>query len=129
MTAEELRIKLSNESIVNKKWPDHLEVDADTYANACQAIFDWAVEQDGVDVSKDFTLKRQTISFGINNGIMFKNVELILTHSQESELQTFGYLNMDELRVIYNLLLHEYISYENIDAINLIHKIRSLIGE
>jgi hypothetical protein len=39
------------------------------------------------------------------------------------------YLNMNELKVIYNLLDSHYINYENVDAINLIRKIRNLIGE
>jgi hypothetical protein len=46
-----------------------------------------------------------------------------------TKLMETTYLNMNELKVIYNLLDSHYINYENVDAINLIRKIRSLIGE
>jgi hypothetical protein len=37
------------------------------------------------------------------------------------------YLNMNELKVIDNLLDSHYINYENVDAINLIRKIRKIL--
>jgi len=39
------------------------------------------------------------------------------------------YLNYNEIKILYRLLEYEYISYGNIEAINLVRKIRSMIGE
>ncbi len=38
-------------------------------------------------------------------------------------------LTIDEIKTLYNLLKHQYISYENIDAINLVRKLGRLIDE
>ncbi len=118
MTANELRQKLNHEYGFTK--PDHLDVDADTYANACQAIFDSVDEGDGEFV------KETRVAFGINNGLMFHNVELILMQDKPEEEM---YLSLNDLKVIYGLLSHHYVSYENIEAIQLIRKIQGLIGD
>ena len=39
------------------------------------------------------------------------------------------YLTKEELKTIYELLEHEYISYENIAAIQLVRKIRNILNE
>jgi hypothetical protein len=65
-TTEELRRKFNNEFRLSK-WPATYEVDSETYANVCQTIFEWAGD-----------LGLVKIAIGPNNGIMFKNVELIL---------------------------------------------------
>jgi len=69
MTAEQL-IELFNNSFVLGKWPDRYEVDANTYANACQFVFTRRGGNREVD-------GKVRISLGPNNGLMFKNVELI----------------------------------------------------
>jgi len=59
-----------------KEWPKTYEVDAETYALVCQAIFDHELEIQFPDTKLDvFALQ---IAVGPNNGLMFKNVELIL---------------------------------------------------
>ncbi len=120
MTAIELRQKLNHEYGILKPWPDHLDVDADTYANACQAVFD------SVDNSDGEFVKEEKVALGTNNGIMFKNVELILIPDKSTETT---YLNLNDLKVLYGLLDHQYVSYENVEAIQLIRKIRGLIGD
>lgn len=37
------------------------------------------------------------------------------------------YLSKRELEIIYKLLEHQYISYENHEAIKLVHKIRNIV--
>jgi hypothetical protein len=83
MTTEELRIKFNNEFGLGK-WPETYEVDTETYANICQSIFEhqaktvnmyWDVIEDG---EQKPDIKTVAISLGRSNGIMFKNVELIL---------------------------------------------------
>jgi hypothetical protein len=68
MTAQQLRDKLNREfGFIDRPWPRSIEVDADTYANCCQAIFDYVNEN----------LNKQ-VSLGVeNNGLIFKNIELI----------------------------------------------------
>lgn len=84
MTSNELR-KLFNDKFGNEKWPKTYEVDHETYANICQDIFDHHVQSktmfwDSVENAKDITdFQVIGIFLGLTkNGIMFKNVELIL---------------------------------------------------
>lgn len=80
MTVAELIYKFNTEFGLNK-WPDTYEVDADTYARACQAVFNNVFKsrkeiiwyQDG-----DKSFCQLNISFGENIGLLFKNVELVL---------------------------------------------------
>ncbi len=73
MTADELHRLLNDLYGRTKPWPKYREVDAETYANVCQEIFDNLIK----------TYPRADnhvyIALGpLTNGIMFKNVELIL---------------------------------------------------
>lgn len=43
MTANELRNKFNNEFGLSE-WPKTYEVDAETYGNVCQCIFDYLIE-------------------------------------------------------------------------------------
>lgn len=70
MTANELRNKLNDTYGLDNKWPEKLEVDHETYANCCQAIFDY--------LAKGNNNKFIDVAIGKYNGILFKNVELIL---------------------------------------------------
>ena len=75
MTAKELR-SVFNEKFGFTKWPAWFEVDAETYGNVCQEIFDKALEDQFPDVTpKTFRLQ---IAVGPSNGILYKGVELIL---------------------------------------------------
>lgn len=67
MRLTELRAHLNNTYGIVKNWPKTLEVDAETYANACQAIFDAGFKIGGV----------VDINVGDKNGLMYKGVELI----------------------------------------------------
>lgn len=73
MTAGELRNKMNTDYGVGE-WPKTLEVDPETYANACQAIFH----------SKEFMMDSLYIqvALGEHKGIMFRNVELLLTRTK-----------------------------------------------
>lgn len=80
MTADELIRKFNDEFGVHNPWPSQFEVDPETYSNCCQAVFDWAVRNKyeidfhyiGVNNAKVYG-----IALGPNNGLMFKNIELI----------------------------------------------------
>lgn len=80
MTANELRIKFNNEFGLGE-WPKSYEVDHETYANCCQDLFNWLYnnyEYNVYHIDKDQVFKSCEITIGPNNGLMFKNVELIL---------------------------------------------------
>lgn len=72
MTLEELRNKFNNEFGI-EKWPKTYEVDSDTYANICQGIFDYKIK----DENRMYPFLIE-VTVGLNNGIFFKGVELIL---------------------------------------------------
>lgn len=67
MTANALRAQFNATFGLSGEWPRAYRVDAETYANCCQAVFD--------NVNEDFN---KTVQLGIeHNGLMFKGVELI----------------------------------------------------
>lgn len=73
MTAEQLRNHFNRE-FENKEWPTTYEVSPFTYADVCDYIFkniDSMMANDG----NVFFIE---LAIGPNNGIIFKNVELIL---------------------------------------------------
>jgi len=57
---------------VEKPFPETMEVDAETFANICQEIFNKKAPQPAT------TTRVIQISIGKNNGIFFKGVEIIL---------------------------------------------------
>lgn len=73
MTIDELK-----QLLYEKNYPKTLNVDAFTYANVCQSVFDYlAKKEEAQYADPDFSMF--LISIGShNNGIMFKNVEIIL---------------------------------------------------
>lgn len=76
MTAQELISHFNRVYGIEKEWPKTYEVDAVTYANCCQFLFDEA--SDHVVFEYENFVSKQ-ISLGkVNRGLMFKNVELIL---------------------------------------------------
>ena len=72
MTINELRSKLNDFGL--NEFPKTFEVDAVTYANVCQGLFNHLEKCH----FRESDLQAITVSLGPNNGIMFKNVELIL---------------------------------------------------
>jgi len=78
MTAQTLREYLNTEYGLKKPWPKTLEVDAHTYACACQEIFDTFEKETVGNVGYLIEL-----ALGPHNGIMFKNVELILNEEKK----------------------------------------------
>lgn len=86
MTVEELKKYLYDEYPgLESQWPDKIEVDAETYGNVCQFLFEKCLRDDGLyfewDVNelgkRPFRQKIISLFLGPNNGIMFKSVELI----------------------------------------------------
>lgn len=72
MTANELKKYFNNTyNTLDKEWPKTFEVDAETYANCCQEIFNTKqkIRLNGI--------LWMEVSVGDNNGLMFKNIELI----------------------------------------------------
>lgn len=47
--------------------------------------------------------------------------------SLKDYLDSDGYLTIEELKTLYELLEHQYISYENIAVIQLVRKIRDIL--
>lgn len=76
MTAKELREYFSKEYGLEKPWPDSWEVDAETYANCCQEVFNALAP---ARESMKFKWGRlYYLSLGRKKGLMFKGVELVL---------------------------------------------------
>lgn len=75
MTAKELK-DLFNKEYGFNPWPPTYEVDAETYGNVCQAVFNNALDRQFPDVADEFFHLK--IVVGPNIGIMYQNVELIL---------------------------------------------------
>lgn len=74
MTAPEL-ISHFNRIFGLNGWPKTYEVDAETYANCCQYLFD----NDKYNWALGDKFQQKIIALGlIKNGLMFKGVELIL---------------------------------------------------
>ena len=68
MTAQELRHYFNEMYGMHTPWPETHEVDAETYANCCQYVFDDMYDENFIHVP---------IALGKNQGLIFKNVELI----------------------------------------------------
>jgi hypothetical protein len=77
VTANDLRTYLNGIS-KSIEYPIILEVDAETYADVCQEIFNWHVGNHLVILVPGTGCELTHLALGQNNGIMFKNVELIL---------------------------------------------------
>ncbi len=80
MTAQDIRKMIadfSNEHGIETPLPETMEVDPETYANVCQAIFDQKAPQDLATSQRVIT-----IGIGKHNGIFFKGVEIILKRQE-----------------------------------------------
>jgi len=73
MTANELRDKFINE-FKTGPWPPLYYVDHETYANVCQYVFEATHQRVNNDTIE--------LHLGINSGIMFNGVELILDYQK-----------------------------------------------
>lgn len=78
MTAEEL-IETFNETFGLGQWPKSYIVDAETYANCCQYIFNKLAEE---SLFSSISLYNVILFLGPHKGLVFKNVELILVNDK-----------------------------------------------
>ena len=85
MTSNELRAVFnswSNEHGIEWKPPETYEVDHETYANVIQSIFNDKLKFEDVSQFGE-NLFIVNVAVGLNSGIMFKNIELILKEFKE----------------------------------------------
>lgn len=83
MTAIELTELFNNKFGLNE-WPKIFEVDPNTYANICQELFSWKAKRVFINnIVND--IKWIELSIGPNDGIMFRNVELILKPRKDAK--------------------------------------------
>ena len=76
MTAAELRRHLDTISLgPNAQYLRVFEVDAATYGRVCADVFRWCREHNENMINRPPYVD---VALGVNGGIMFKNVELIL---------------------------------------------------
>jgi len=76
---EELIQYFNNTYGLEHKWPRRFEVSAELYGRACQMLINRTREDpDNVRLNWTGQVARVSIAIGPNNGIMFKNVELII---------------------------------------------------
>ncbi len=83
MTANELHSYFNRIFGMNEQWPETFEVDAATYGNCCQDIFNDYIGKVDDSITLDIQTKNvmvlmPTVRLGKNGGLMFRNVELIL---------------------------------------------------
>lgn len=81
LTADELAQKMNNEFTkdgINQPWPHSYEVDRDTYLNVLIRCLENPLRTDYYIDSSLQSVKLVVIPLGGNNGILFKNVELIM---------------------------------------------------
>jgi len=77
MTTIELRNYLKDNFRLDEPFPETFEVDAETYANVCQFLFNLKaeeMEEHGIEPIKYMA----KVWLGKHNGVLFKGVELIL---------------------------------------------------
>ncbi len=88
MTVQELRKSLEDQYGLHTKWPDRLLVDADTYANVCDFVFNRAVENNDPERGVNCNMRVggyyiiDNLGLGPHRGIMFKDVEISLRKSE-----------------------------------------------
>ena len=75
MKAEELLGIFNTKFGIEQKWPKSYEVDAETYGNVCQFVFEHTHNKTS---SPDENITWAEVALGPNDGIMFKDVELKL---------------------------------------------------
>lgn len=78
MNSDELVRHFNTVFGIRHPWPQTYIVDAETYGYCCQAVFDNTVKRLSEFLEDNTFVNTYAISLGHNNGIMFKNVELIL---------------------------------------------------
>jgi ribosomal protein L37AE/L43A len=83
MKAEEL-LGIFNTKFGLDGWPKSYEVDAETYGNVCQFIFEYSANKSN---SSDEGVIWTEVALGPNDGIMFKNVELKIKQPVYEDVQ------------------------------------------
>lgn len=80
MTINELRTKFVTDFGLSE-WPKAYEVDRETYNNVVMGIIELIIKREEYNLMR-FGAKEEykyvTLAFGPHNGIMFKNVELLV---------------------------------------------------
>jgi hypothetical protein len=80
-SAKELREYFNKEFGINKEWPRTFYVNSETYADCCQEVFDWHIitqKHHRIANLDSEPYHKIELSLGLNNGLKFKNVELLL---------------------------------------------------
>lgn len=75
---EELISYLNNTYGMEKKWPDQFEVSAELYGRVCHMLIKKAREDRDLYFNWEGFRNTVAIDIGPNDGVMFKNVELII---------------------------------------------------
>lgn len=102
--ADELRAYLNNAYGMEKEWPKTFQVGAATYGEVCQAIFNHIVDD---NMENNGVID---ISIGPNNGIMFKNVELILKELKSPTLKRYVTCHIQkDKRITLGTCVHKYL--------------------
>lgn len=71
MTVQELIAELNRKFPMTESWPENYEVDAETYANCCDAVFKRAEVAEVYGKAGTYLIK-----LGPNRGLMLKGIEL-----------------------------------------------------
>jgi hypothetical protein len=85
MTPTELRLHM-NELYGPQPWPKVHHVDAETYGNVCQEVFDYLIHKHAYNLEAGMGYHLD-ISVGFNGGLMYRNVELVI-HGHQIEPRT-----------------------------------------
>ena len=76
--AEELIQYFNNAYGLDKEWPKQFEVSAATYGKVCQMLINKAKEDRDLYFNWYGFEDKVSIAIGLNNGVIFKNVELLI---------------------------------------------------
>ena len=77
-SAKELREYFNKEYGITKPWPKTFHVNSECYADCCQEAFNWYAKNCESTISGDKWNSYRIMIGNETNGLMFKNVELIL---------------------------------------------------
>lgn len=103
MIASELT-RIFNEIYGLDGWPKLYEVDYETYAEICQFIFNKSEEYEYYKQNNGPSISIIRLALGPNEGIVFKNVELILKRNNEFKM------TIEEVRYFVESIKYEYLS-------------------
>jgi hypothetical protein len=79
---EELIAYLNNTYGIDKEWSREFEVSAELYGRVCQALINKAKADRDLYFNWIGLVNAVSIAIGPHNGVMFKNVELIIKEDE-----------------------------------------------